>query len=81
MQNFDWIVAVCDDLHAYAVRNDLPAVADAVKNAMNVAIWEIASLDAGQENETDFAISSLQTAAEPSATEATVIKFPSSRIG
>lgn len=41
MKKHDWIIGVCRDLRAYADQNDLPELADAVKNALNIAMWEI----------------------------------------
>ncbi|MFN4059091.1 MAG: hypothetical protein ACK4HW_13120 [Roseinatronobacter sp.] len=45
----DWIIAQLDAMVAYAARNDLPAIRDALSDARLVALTEIASRDAGDE--------------------------------
>lgn len=42
----DWVFDVLTDLHAYALRNELPGLAEKIEAALSEAFREIADLDA-----------------------------------
>jgi hypothetical protein len=45
----DWMIAQLDAMVAYAARNDLPALRDALADARLVALTEIASRSGGDD--------------------------------